>query len=59
MLSCLDSSLLVPHPCRHYMGVGVDVGAVYDFGLLILGTLTKIDVENLDNFNDLCNQYKS
>jgi len=33
-LSCLDSSLLVTHPCRHDVGVGVGVGVIWsiDFG---------------------------
>lgn len=44
-----------PLSTRHECGCGICVR----FGQLILGTLTKIDREILDSFNNFYNQYKS
>uniref|UniRef100_A0A0V0HCZ4 Putative ovule protein n=1 Tax=Solanum chacoense TaxID=4108 RepID=A0A0V0HCZ4_SOLCH len=44
-----------PVSTRHGCGCGIRVR----FGQPILGTLTKIDGESLDSFNDFYNQYKS
>lgn len=44
-----------PVSTRHRCGCEICVR----FGQLILGTLTKIDGESRNNFNDLCNRYKS
>lgn len=56
-LSCLDSSLLVLHPFRH--GVGVGVRSVFGSDKPILDNLTKIDGEIQERYHDFLNQNKS